>query len=281
VRRARARARAAASAAAEAPRGARRVPMENYRVNRAVGKGSFGKVYLATHVRENRSYVLKVIKLKGIPPKEREACRNEVMLMQRLQHPNIVAYKDSFFANGRDNLCIVMTYCDGGDLGQRIADAKSHLFKEDQIMHWFVQTALAIHYMHEQKVLHRDIKAQNIFMLGNGRLVLGDLGISKVLDGTAQFAQTQIGTPYYMSPELFKNKPYNHKSDVWALGCVLYELCALVHPFDAANIQGLSQKIMKGAVRALMRWHARSRALRRLFPPPAGATLPPPALPSH
>jgi hypothetical protein len=114
-------------------------------------------------------------------------------------------------------------------------------------MHWFVQAALAIHYMHENKVLHRDIKAQNIFMLGNGRLVLGDLGISKVLDGTAQFAQTQIGTPYYMSPELFKNKPYNHKSDVWALGCVLYELCTLAHPFDAPNIQTLAQKITKGS----------------------------------
>ncbi|RYG43338.1 hypothetical protein EON68_00565, partial [archaeon] len=166
--------------------------------------------------------------------------------MQRMQHPNIVAYKDSFFADGRDNLCIVMTYCDGGDLAGRLAAAKAQLFKEDQIMHWFVQVALAIHYMHENKVLHRDIKTQNIFLLGNGRLVLGDLGISKVLDGTMQFAKTQIGTPYYMSPELFKNMPYNHKSDVWALGCVLYELCTLVHPFEATSLQGLSAKIASG-----------------------------------
>ena len=143
--------------------------------------------------------------------------------MQRLQHPNIVQYKSSFFANSDENLCIVMTYCDGGDLAARLTAAKGTLFKEDQIMHWFVQIALAIHYMHENKVLHRDIKAQNIFLLGNGRLVLGDLGISKVLDGTAAFAKTQIGTPYYMSPELFRNAPYNHTSDVWALGCVLCE----------------------------------------------------------
>lgn len=91
----------------------------------------------------------------------------------------------------------------------------------------FSQICLGIHYMHTNKVLHRDIKLQNIFLLGNGRLVLGDLGISKVLDGTMAFASTQIGTPYYMSPELFKNKPYNHKSDVWAAGCVLYELATL------------------------------------------------------
>jgi len=74
--------------------------------------------------------------------------------------------------------------------------------------------------------MHVRATAQNIFLLGNGRLVLGDLGISKVLDGTMAFAKTQIGTPYYMSPELFRNAPYNHKSDVWALGCVLCEWCS-------------------------------------------------------
>ena len=174
------------------------------------------------------------------------------MLMQRLQHPNIVGYKDSFLAKNGEQLCIVMTYCDGGDLSNRVSTRRGRLFSEDQVMHWFVQVstaaastysristvsayllpycycqiALGMHFvsnrfrsltpadiftllflqMHENKVLHRDIKTQNIFLLGNGRLVLGDLGISKVLDGTMQFAQTQIGTPYYMSPELFRNK---------------------------------------------------------------------------
>jgi hypothetical protein len=79
-----------------------------------------------------------------------------------------------------------------------------------------------------------------------GRVVLGDLGISKVLEGTMDFAQTCIGTPYYMSPEIFKNKPYNHKSDVWALGCVLYEMVTLKHAFDANSINGLACKIIRG-----------------------------------
>ena len=114
------------------------------------------------------------------------------------------------------------------------------LFPEDLILNWFVQMSLGLHYMHENRVLHRDLKSQNIFLLGNGRLVLGDLGISKVLEGTMDFAKTCIGTPYYMSPEIFKNKPYNHKSDVWALGCVLYELTTLNHAFDANSLNGLS-----------------------------------------
>lgn len=161
--------------------------------------------------------------------------------MKRLQHPNIVAYRDSFFANGQDNLCIVMTFCDGGDLANRLSASKGSLFKEDQILHWFVQIALAIHYMHENKVLHRDIKTQNIFLLGNGRLVLGDLGISKVLDGTMAFARTQIGTPYYMSPEIFRNAPYNHKSDVWALGCVLCESTFPIRSCSGARRAGTAR----------------------------------------
>jgi serine/threonine protein kinase len=75
---------------------------------------------------------------------------------------------------------------------------------------------------------------------------LGDFGIAKVLDSTKDFANTCIGTPYYMSPELFKNAKYSYKSDVWALGCVLYEMCNLRHAFDAQSINGLAVKILKG-----------------------------------
>ena len=95
-----------------------------------------------------------------------------------------------------------MQFCDGGDLSGQIKNAarSRKLFGESKILHWFVQMALGLHYMHAQRVLHRDLKTQNIFLTGNGRLVLGDLGISKVLEGTMDFAQTCIGTPYYMSP---------------------------------------------------------------------------------
>jgi hypothetical protein len=189
---------------------------------------------------------VKVIKIKNIPKKERDATKVEVDLLRRLHHPNIVRYIDSFLTKNSDSLCIAMEYCDGGDLATQIKNARRKLFSEDKVLHWFVQIALGLHYMHTNKVLHRDLKTQNIFLLGNGRLVLGDLGISKVLEGTMDFAQTCIGTPYYMSPEIFKNKPYSYKSDVWALGCVLYEMTTLDHAFDANSLNGLAQKIIKG-----------------------------------
>jgi serine/threonine protein kinase len=167
-------------------------------------------------------------------------------MMKNLQHPNIVAFKQSFFSEGKRHLCIVMTYCDGGDLEQRLKQQRGKLLREDQVMHWFVQMALGLHFMHEKHVLHRDIKSQNIFMLGNGRLVLGDLGIAKALSQTSELARTKIGTPYYMSPELFENKPYNHKSDIWALGCVLYEMATFKHPFEANSLHALAARIMRG-----------------------------------
>ncbi|GMH93888.1 hypothetical protein TrVE_jg1907 [Triparma verrucosa] len=220
--------------------------MDNYDPMRVLGEGSFGKVYLMRAKKERTLVCVKVIKLKNIPRKEREACKKEVDLLRRLNHPNICGYRDSFMSRNRDSLCIVMEFCDGGDLSDIIKKARNQLFTESKILHYFVQMSLGLHYMHSNRILHRDLKTQNIFLLGNGRLVLGDLGICKVLEGTSDFAKTCIGTPYYMSPEIFKNKPYSHKADIWALGCVLYEMVTLKHAFDGSSINQLASKIIKG-----------------------------------
>lgn len=237
--------------------------IDRYDPIRVLGEGSFGKVYLMRDKVKRTFACVKIIKIKNIPKKEREATKVEVDLLRRLNHPNIVRYIDSFLSRNKESLCICMEYCDGGDLASQIKAARRNLFSESKVLHWFVQLALGLHYMHANKVLHRDLKTQNVFMLGNGRLVLGDLGISKVLDGTMDFAQTCIGTPYYMSPEIFRNKPYSYKSDVWALGCVLYEMTTLNHAFDANSLNGLATKIVKGKYPPI---HAKySRYLRELI----------------
>lgn len=104
---------------------------------------------------------------------------------------------------------------------------------------------MTLEYIHGRKILHRDIKLTNIFLTGNNTVKLGDFGISRVLESTHDSAQTVVGTPYYMSPEVCESKPYTYKSDVWSLGCVLYELCALEHPFNADNLLGLVYKIVQ------------------------------------
>ncbi|XP_067451228.1 interferon-induced very large GTPase 1-like isoform X3 [Thunnus thynnus] len=139
-----------------------------------------------------------------------------------------------------------MDYCEGGDLLEKIKSQKGELFSEDQILDWFVQICLALKHIHDRKILHRDIKPQNIFLTKDETVQLGDFGVSRVLNSSKELATTFIGTPLYLSPEIWKNKPYNNKSDIWALGCVLYEMCTLKRAFNSDNSMHLEVKIVRG-----------------------------------
>uniref|UniRef100_G1P714 non-specific serine/threonine protein kinase n=1 Tax=Myotis lucifugus TaxID=59463 RepID=G1P714_MYOLU len=219
--------------------------MEKYARLQKIGEGSFGKAILVKSTEDGKQYVIKEINISRMSNKEREESRREVAVLANMKHPNIVQYRESFEENG--SLYIVMDYCEGGDLFKRINTQKGILFQEDQILDWFVQICLALKHVHDRKILHRDIKSQNIFLTKDGTIQLGDFGIARVLNSTVELARTCIGTPYYLSPEICENKPYNNKSDIWALGCVLYELCTLKHAFEAGNMKNLVLKIISGS----------------------------------
>jgi NIMA (never in mitosis gene a)-related kinase len=233
--------------------------MDSYLVLRQIGAGNFGSVFLveetapaaraaaaaAAAAAAPPQWVIKKIALFGLTEKEEFQARAEATLLKQLSHPNIVHYHDAFIQDG--HLHIVMEYCEGGDLGTLIKRARERgeRFSEAQILDWFAQLCDAVSYVHGRHVLHRDLKTQNVFLARDGSVRLGDFGIARVLDKTQGMASTVVGTPYYMSPEVCKNKPYARGSDVWALGCVLYELCALDHAFEASNLLGLVVKIVQ------------------------------------
>uniref|UniRef100_A0A3Q1IRK2 non-specific serine/threonine protein kinase n=1 Tax=Anabas testudineus TaxID=64144 RepID=A0A3Q1IRK2_ANATE len=219
--------------------------MDKYEKVKKIGEGSFGKAILVKSKEDGRPYVIKEIGISGMPSKERQESRKEVAVLAKMSHPNIVQYKESFEEAG--SLYIVMDYCEGGDLFKKINSQKGVLFSEEQILDWFVQICLALKHVHDRKILHRDIKSQNIFLTKDGTIQLGDFGIARVLNSTVELARTCIGTPYYLSPEICENKPYNNKSDIWALGCVLYEMCTLKHAFEAGNMKNLVLKIIRGS----------------------------------
>ncbi|XP_035180305.1 serine/threonine-protein kinase Nek1 isoform X7 [Oxyura jamaicensis] len=219
--------------------------MDKYIKVQKIGEGSFGKAILVKAKENSQQYVIKEINISKMSNKEREESRREVAVLANMKHPNIVLYRESFEENGC--LYIVMDYCEGGDLFKKINAQKGILFSEDQILDWFVQICLALKHIHDRKILHRDIKSQNIFLTKDGTVQLGDFGIARVLNSTVELARTCIGTPYYLSPEICQNRPYNNKSDIWALGCVLYEMCTLKHAFEAGNMKNLVLKIISGS----------------------------------
>ncbi|XP_070558471.1 serine/threonine-protein kinase Nek4-like isoform X2 [Ptychodera flava] len=229
--------------------------MNDYDKLRVVGKGSYGEVWLVKHKKDRKQYVLKRMDLQNASKRERKAAELEAKLLSKLKHPNIVSYKDSFETDD-GFLYIAMGYCDGGDLYTKLKEQKTKALEEKQVVEWFVQIAMALQYMHERNILHRDLKTQNIFLTKSKIIKVGDLGIAKVLDGHNDMATTLIGTPYYMSPELFSNKPYNHKSDVWALGCCVYEMSTLKHAFNARDMNSLVYKILRGKMPAMPRMYS-------------------------
>uniref|UniRef100_A0A2K6T657 non-specific serine/threonine protein kinase n=1 Tax=Saimiri boliviensis boliviensis TaxID=39432 RepID=A0A2K6T657_SAIBB len=176
---------------------------------------------------------------------ERQAAEQEAQLLSQLKHPNIVTYKESW-EGGDGLLYIVMGFCEGGDLYRKLKEQKRQLLPENQVVEWFVQIAMALQYLHEKHILHRDLKTQNVFLTRTNIIKVGDPGIARVLENHCDMASTLIGTPYYMSPELFSNKPYNSKSDVWALGCRVYEMATLKHAFNAKDMNSLVYQIIEG-----------------------------------
>lgn len=187
--------------------------------------------------------------LQNMNDKEQREAFLEAKILEKLNHPNIIRFIEVFrCSKPTATLNIVMDHAKGGDFQKRIKYQRQRkkYFAEEQILDWFTQICLAIKHIHDKKILHRDLKSQNIFLTENGLIKLGDFGIAKCLNFTLEKAQTIVGTPYYLSPEIVQNQPYNFKSDIWSLGVLLYEMMALKMPFDATSLPTLSLKIIRG-----------------------------------
>ena len=182
--------------------------------------------------------------------------------MKGVHHPCILECVESFIH--RDNVYIVMPHCSGGDLASLLARQKrrGRRLPESIVLDWFAQILLGVEHLHSHDTLHRDLKSQNVFLRRDERepaspsrrrpghhpppkhrVALGDFGVARSLQLDKVAARTFVGTPIFMSPEMFNKVPYGHKADMWALGCVLYEMMALREPFAAKSMEGLARVV--------------------------------------
>ncbi|CAK86643.1 unnamed protein product (macronuclear) [Paramecium tetraurelia] len=219
--------------------------LKDFKIISKLGDGSYSNVYKVRRIEDNLEYALKKVNLTNLSDKEKQNALNEVRILASIHHQNIISYKEAFIDPVSNSLCIVMELATDGDLLQKIQKyiKTNSQFQEKEILKYAFQILNALKALHQMKVMHRDIKSANIFLINN-EVKLGDLNVSKVAKQGLLYTQT--GTPYYASPEVWKDQPYDCKSDIWSLGCVLYEMAALKLPFQAENMDGLYNKVIKG-----------------------------------
>ncbi|KAH7392571.1 G2-specific protein kinase-like protein nimA [Pyrenochaeta sp. MPI-SDFR-AT-0127] len=246
---------------------------DKYDVLEKIGHGSFGVIRKVK--RKSDGYILcrKEISYLKMSQKEREQLQAELSILKELRHPNIVAYFERDHIKASQDLHLYMEYCGNGDLGRVIRDLKNknQVCEEEFVWSIFSQIVSALYRCHygedppaagrnvmglvgnakpardprKPMILHRDLKPENIFLGDDNSVKLGDFGLSKILQ-SHDFASTYVGTPFYMSPEICKAEQYGPHSDIWALGCIIYEMCAKTPPFNAKTHFELIQKIKLG-----------------------------------
>ena len=221
--------------------------LKDFKKEKIIGQGSFGSVYLVRRLEDNKLYAMKTVILDKLEKKEQENSVNEVRILASINHPNVIGYKEAFWDDETNSLNIIMEYADDGDLQTKINFMRKSggLFSEKIIWEYAIQMILGLKALHDKKIMHRDLKSANIFLFKEENLCkIGDMNVSKVMK--EKMLLTQTGTPYYASPEVWKDEPYSYKSDLWSIGCVIYELCTLYPPFNGNNLDELFVNVCKG-----------------------------------
>ncbi|XP_073835283.1 nek2 [Musca autumnalis] len=229
-----------------------RKTLQDYEVISVIGNGAFGTCFKVRDKETGELFAWKGMDYDELSESQKESLISEIRVLRQLQHPNIVQYYHHLVNHEAKSIFIVMECCEGGDLSQLIAKAKAEnkRFEERYIWRVLFQLCRALQVCHNKikdgTILHRDIKPANIFLDMEGNVKLGDFGLARMLKRNESFAETFVGTPYYMSPEMVKGSKYDRKSDVWAVGCLIYEMCALRPPFKGKEFTQLSANISNG-----------------------------------
>ncbi|XP_077522543.1 MAP/microtubule affinity-regulating kinase 3 isoform X47 [Amblyomma americanum] len=216
-----------------------------YRLLKTIGKGNFAKVKLAKHVPTGKEVAIKIIDKTQLNPSSLQKLFREVRIMKMLDHPNIVKLYQVI--ETEKTLYLVMEYASGGEVFDYLV-AHGRM-KEKEARAKFRQIVSAVQYCHQKRIIHRDLKAENLLLDGEMNIKIADFGFSNEFVPGMKL-DTFCGSPPYAAPELFQGKKYDGPEvDVWSLGVILYTLVSGSLPFDGANLKELRERVLRGKYR--------------------------------
>jgi NIMA (never in mitosis gene a)-related kinase len=225
------------------------VEVENYKVVKEISKDKTDiyRSFLLRSPTNVSEYVYKSVNVIALNKEEKDSILNEINVLKKIQHPNVIEIKNEYYSEDNKYLNIITEYAEEGTLQEKYEEQrkKKEYFEENELLDWFIQILLALKCIHEKKILHRDIRPSNIFLMKD-MAKLGNFGVAKSLNPTINYAKTMVTKPHYLAPEVKQSKIYTYEADIWALGVTFYQLIILDYPFEGSSIKEIQDNIAKG-----------------------------------
>ena len=204
--------------------------------------------YLIRSTESMMEYAYKIIDVSGSDEGFMKNTLNDINILKKLNHPNIITFRDAYFSKDKKYLYVFTEYANNGDLQVQLDEHKKNgeYFKEETLLDWFMQICFALQYIHQRDILHRNIKPSNIFLMQQNFAKLGDFGVAKTLNKTLKSAKTLVAKPQYLAPETLKKEGYSFEADIWSLGVTFYQLMYFSFPFEGDNDKEIQNNILNG-----------------------------------